>query len=277
MDPSLDINQFEKNRILVIGDIMLDRYLWGDVKRISPEAPVPVFEIKTRSVVPGGAGNVVLNLIGLGASVTLISIIGEDENGNRLTGLIKDQKIESILLKDKIRPTITKTRILSKGQQLLRIDDENDIVLDETMKTLITENAYKNIPKCDAVILSDYGKGIFQTAGVTESIIKVANSFDVPIIVDPKGKKWERYKGASCVTPNTAELELVFGETVRDDNELIEAMEAVRSKYLLSNLLVTRGPLGMRIISNDGKPILFHRLRGKYMTFQAPATPSLAP
>jgi rfaE bifunctional protein kinase chain/domain len=128
---------FEKCNLLVVGDLMLDRYLWGDVNRISPEAPVPVFHIKRRSVVPGGAGSVVLNVIGLGASVTLLGVIGRDEKGDTLKRLLADQRIRSILLEDKTRPTITKTRIQSKGQQLLRIDDENTIVLDDYLKTRI--------------------------------------------------------------------------------------------------------------------------------------------
>ena len=249
-----DTLSFEGIKIMVVGDVMLDRYLWGEVKRISPEAPVPVFHIKKRSVVPGGSGNVVLNLIGLGASVTLISIIGKDENAHKLKKLFGDQKIKSILLRDQSRPTIIKTRIISKGQQLLRVDDENDIVLNESIKRKIIEQVRREIRKCDAVILSDYGKGIFQTQNVTEAIIEISKDHDVPIIVDPKGKNWERYAGATCITPNTDELELLFGETIKDDKDLVGGMNTILSEYMLSNLLVTRGPLGMCLLSNDGTP-----------------------
>jgi len=245
---------YERCKILVVGDVMLDRYLWGDVKRISPEAPVPVFHIKRRSIVPGGAGSVVLNIIGLGASVTLLGVIGRDENGSTLKRLLEDRRIESILIEDKTRPTITKTRILSKGQQLLRIDDENTMVLDESLKAGIIENAAKKIHQCAAVIFSDYGKGIFDTQGLTEALIDAANSADVPVIIDPKGKNWERYSGAACLTPNTAEFEHVVGAPLGDDNALIDAMQTARSKYRLSNLLVTRGPLGMCLIGEDDEP-----------------------
>jgi D-beta-D-heptose 7-phosphate kinase/D-beta-D-heptose 1-phosphate adenosyltransferase len=245
---------YEKCKILVVGDVMLDRYLWGDVKRISPEAPVPVFHIKRRSIVPGGAGSVVLNVIGLGASVTLLGVIGRDENGTTLKKLLEDPRIESILIEDKSRPTITKTRILSKGQQLLRIDDENTIVLNESLKAGIIENAAKEIHHCAAVIFSDYGKGIFDTQGLTEALIDVANGLDVPVIVDPKGKNWERYSGAACLTPNTAEFEHAVGAPLGEDNALMDAMLTVRSKYRLSNLLVTRGPLGMCLIGEDEEP-----------------------
>jgi D-beta-D-heptose 7-phosphate kinase/D-beta-D-heptose 1-phosphate adenosyltransferase len=245
---------YERCKILVVGDVMLDRYLWGDVKRISPEAPVPVFHIKRRSIVPGGAGSVVLNIIGLGASVTLLGVIGRDENGSTLKRLLEDRRIESILIEDKNRPTITKTRVLAKGQQLLRIDDENNIVLDESSKAGIIENAAKEIHQCAAVIFSDYGKGIFDTQGLTEALIDAANGADVPVIIDPKGKNWERYSGAACLTPNTAEFEHAVGASLGDDNALIDAMQTARSKYRLSNLLVTRGPLGMCLIGEDDEP-----------------------
>jgi D-beta-D-heptose 7-phosphate kinase/D-beta-D-heptose 1-phosphate adenosyltransferase len=245
---------YERCKILVVGDVMLDRYLWGDVKRISPEAPVPVFHIKRRSIVPGGAGSVVLNVIGLGASVTLLGVIGRDENGSTLKRLLEDRRIESILIEDKNRPTITKTRVLAKGQQLLRIDDENTVVLDESLKAGIIENVAKEIHQCAAVIFSDYGKGIFDTQGLTEALIDVANGADVPVIVDPKRKNWERYSGAACLTPNTAEFEHVVGAPLGDDNALIDAMRTTRSQYRLSNLLVTRGPLGMCLIGEDEQP-----------------------
>lgn len=246
--------EYEKCKILVVGDVMLDRYLWGDVKRISPEAPVPVFRIKRRSMVPGGAGSVVLNVIGLGAAAALLGVIGGDENGSTLKRLLADRRIGSILIEDKKRPTITKTRILSRGQQLLRIDDENTTVLDEPLKALIIENATREIHNCAAVIFSDYGKGIFDTHGLTEAIIDVANGLDVPVIVDPKGKNWERYSGAACLTPNTAEFEHAVGAPLGDENALIDAMQTARFKYRLSNLLITRGPLGMCLIGEDGEP-----------------------
>ncbi len=244
----------KKSNLLVIGDVMLDRYLWGDVKRISPEAPVPVFNIKSRSMVPGGAGSVVLNVIGLGASVTLLGVIGRDENGRTLKRLLDDQRIRSILLEDKNRPTITKTRILSKGQQLLRIDDENTAVLAEPLKAKILATATKEIRTCAAVILSDYGKGIFDTQGLTEALIEMARGVEVPVIIDPKGKNWERYAGAACLTPNTAEFEYATGAALDHDTALIDAMRTARSKYRLSNLLVTRGPLGMCLMGEEEQP-----------------------
>ena len=250
---SIDVH-FERCRILVIGDVMLDRYLWGDVKRISPEAPVPIYHVKKRSAVPGGAGSVVLNLIGLGASATLLGIIGRDDYGTMLRRLVDDKKIASILIEDSSRPTITKSRLLSKGQQLLRIDDESTMVIDDGLKAKIIAEADKHIAASDAVILSDYGKGIFQSPGLTETVIDIARSHDIPVVVDPKGKNWVRYAGATCITPNTAEFSLVSGEDCRDDDALVTAMEDVRARYRLSNLLVTRGALGMCLSGEGRKP-----------------------
>ncbi|MFZ0130954.1 MAG: D-glycero-beta-D-manno-heptose-7-phosphate kinase [Desulfobacterales bacterium] len=245
---------FERCNILVIGDVMLDRYLWGDVNRISPEAPVPVFHIKRRSMVPGGAGSVVLNVIGLGAAVTLLATIGRDESGGTLKRLLGERRIKSILFENANRPTITKTRIVSRGQQLLRIDDEDTMVLDDSLKAKMIEQAAREIQTASAVILSDYGKGVFGTHGLTEAIIAAASDADVPVIVDPKGKNWDRYAGAACLTPNTAEFEQVAGAPIADDAALAGAMRGVRGRYGLSNLLVTRGALGMCLMGEDGNP-----------------------
>ena len=242
-------DDFERCRILVIGDVMLDRYLWGDVRRISPEAPVPVYHVKKRSAVPGGAGSVVMNLIGLGVSATLIGVIGQDDFGKTLRRLFDDQKINTKLLEDSSRPTITKSRILSKGQQLLRIDDESSVTIDDRIKSKIIAEASKQIPHSDVVIISDYGKGLFQASGLTEKIIEISHKHDTPVVVDPKGKNWERYAGATCITPNTAEIMLVTGEDFHDDNDLAKAMSKVQTAYHLQHLLVTRGANGMCLLS----------------------------
>ncbi len=251
--PSLE-SDYARCTILVIGDVMLDRYLWGDVNRISPEAPVPVFHIKRRSVVPGGAGSVVLNVIGLGAAASLLGVTGRDENGRTLKRLLGEPGIRPFLLEDANRPTITKTRVVSRGQQLLRIDDEDTMVLDDALKAMAIAVADREIRAVSAVILSDYGKGFFDTPGLTEAVIAMAGDAGVPVIVDPKGKNWDRYAGASCLTPNTAEFEQVLGAPVASDDALAGAMRGVRDRYAISNLLVTRGALGMCLVGEDGKP-----------------------
>jgi rfaE bifunctional protein kinase chain/domain len=156
MAPHLDTKKFEKSRILVVGDIMLDRYLWGDVERISPEAPVPVFHIRKQSELPGGAGNVVSNLVGLGCLVTVIGICGEDESGKRLHNLLLNERVTSNILKDSERPTITKTRIISTGQQLLRLDEEEGVPLSHAMRDRLLTLVKEGLPHCNAIVLSDY-------------------------------------------------------------------------------------------------------------------------
>jgi len=249
-----DTKKLEQSHILVIGDVMLDRYLWGDVQRISSEAPVPVFHIKERSEVAGGAGNVVSNLIGLGCSVTVIGVCGDDEAGERLDQLLDNGKVRNHILRDSGRPTITKTRIVSSGQQLLRLDDEEVFPLDSDTRDHFLNLVHDTLTTCDAVVLSDYGKGIFQTPDLAQSIINFAQSCDVPIMVDPKGKDWERYSGGTCVTPNTKELEIVYGDRISSKDELIKAMQSVLTEYDLSWLLVTRGPLGMALMGKDRTP-----------------------
>jgi D-beta-D-heptose 7-phosphate kinase/D-beta-D-heptose 1-phosphate adenosyltransferase len=250
----LDVKKFEMCHILVVGDIMLDRYLWGDVQRISPEAPVPVFHIKKRSEVCGGAGNVVSNLAGLGCSVDVIGVCGNDIAGHNLNALLNKDKVRKEILKDTERPTVTKTRIISSGQQLLRLDEEEGIPLNADMKKKFLNLVKNSVPQCDAVILSDYGKGILQTSVVAQFIIQLAKENSVPVFVDPKGRDWERYKGATCVTPNIKELEIVYGDKINDKEKLIEAMQMIINQFNLTWLLVTRGSLGMCLLSKNKKP-----------------------
>ena len=250
----LEIPDFRSCHVLVVGDVMLDRYLWGDVSRISPEAPVPVFRIKKRSVVCGGAGNVVSNLKGLGCKVTLLGICGDDENGKQLTGLFDTNEINAFILQDPGRPTITKTRVVSQGQQLIRLDDEQVFPLDLGIRKKVLTLIEKIAPDCNAIILSDYGKGLFQTDGLTEYVIGAAKEQGIPALVDPKGKDWARYEGATCITPNTKEIEYLVNDRIPDEERLVKVMKNVISKYNLGWLLVTRGPLGMCLAGNDGNP-----------------------
>jgi D-beta-D-heptose 7-phosphate kinase/D-beta-D-heptose 1-phosphate adenosyltransferase len=251
---------FENNRILVVGDIMLDRYFWGDVERISPEAPVPIFHLRKQSEIPGGAGNVVSNLVGLGASVTVIGIRGNDEAGERLSKLLQNEKTESHFLINGDRPTISKTRIVSQGQQMLRLDEEEILPVDVNLQAEIIRLIKAKLPQFNAIILSDYGKGLLQAKGLVQSIITLARNSNVPVVIDPKGKDWERYGGATCVTPNTKELEVLCGDTLDDENQLVEAMRGTILKYDLSWLVVTRGPLGMCLMNRNEVPIFIPTL-----------------
>lgn len=255
MPLSLDEKPFEKCRILVVGDIMLDRYLWGDVNRISPEAPVPVFHIRKRSEVLGGAGNVVSNLSGLGCSVSVIGSRGADEAGAQLNQMLENGRIRNLTIENGDQPTITKTRIVSNSQQLIRLDDEEIKPLDERLSSKALQQIRDVSNDLDAIILSDYGKGLLRTRGLSQEIIALARSRDIPVFVDPKGKDWERYHGATCVTPNTKELELLHSAKFSDNECLTSAMKATFEAYGLGWLLVTRGALGMCLMNREGQPI----------------------
>jgi len=192
--------------------------------------------------------------------VTVISICGEDESGKRLHNLLLNERITSHILKDSDRPTITKTRIVSTGQQLLRLDEEEGIPLHNTMRDRLLTLVKESLPHCNAIVLSDYGKGVFQTPGLAQTIISLAQDCNIPVMVDPKGSDWERYEGATCVTPNTKELEIAYGDTIADKEKLEEAMKTILSDYHLTWLLVTRGSLGMCLVDKHKTPIFIPAL-----------------
>lgn len=250
----IDLDSFKNTRIIVIGDLMLDRYLWGDVNRISPEAPVPVFQIKNSSEVRGGAGNVVSNLIEFGCSISIIGIRGADEHGRRLSSLMNHNNIHDLSLECSDRPTITKTRIISNGQQLIRLDEEEIKPIGLEIIKDIIKKIEENSSKADAIILSDYGKGLLQSEGLSQAIIKIGRNHGIPVFVDPKNKDWERYHGATCITPNSKEIEIYDGSVLENNDQLIYAMERTISKLDLSWLLVTRGPLGMCLMHKNCVP-----------------------
>jgi D-beta-D-heptose 7-phosphate kinase/D-beta-D-heptose 1-phosphate adenosyltransferase len=254
METYFDLDKFEQSRILVIGDMMLDRYLWGDVERISPEAPVPVFRVKEKTEAAGGAGNIVSNLVGLGCSVAMVSVCGDDEAGQRLTSILSHEKVKQQILKDRLRPTITKTRAMARSQQLLRLDEEQTSPLSLEMRKIVVKLAKEACSECDAIILSDYGKGVLSSLDVCEEIILYGRSRNMNVMVDPKGRDWGKYYGATCVTPNILDMELVYGGTIRDEDHLWDAMREVIERYDLSRLLVTRGPKGIAAMerSMDG-------------------------
>jgi D-beta-D-heptose 7-phosphate kinase/D-beta-D-heptose 1-phosphate adenosyltransferase len=240
---------FEKKRVLVMGDTMLDRYVWGQVRRISPEAPVPVVQMQRTSELPGGAGNVANNLAGLGCPVSLIGICGNDERAETLRRLMSEKGIAHHLICDHGRPTITKTRVMAQKQQILRLDEERVHTPDQNLLKRVRSVMTAEMANSAAVILSDYGKGMFATHDFTQEVILAARSLRLPVLVDPKGVHWERYQQATCITPNTSELEAVAGVRLEQDEELLIATaRQIRSRYDLAYLLVTRSAKGMCLI-----------------------------
>ena len=243
---------FSKSSILVIGDVMLDRYQWGEVTRISPEAPVPVVKVMSKNEVPGGAGNVALNLAGLGCPVCLIGLCGNDAEGERLKEILNKKGINTALQVDEGRSTTTKTRVMANNQQLLRLDEEKTEQPAPGVLKCILDRFKEKLPSHRAVVMSDYGKGVLSSPETCEQIITMCKAADIPVIVDPKGRDWDRYRHATGVTPNTAELELVSGtETGGSQKALVSRARAIRETYDLELILVTRGPDGMCLIIDD--------------------------
>jgi len=228
-------------RLLVVGDVMLDRYWFGEVSRISPEAPVPVVKVERTEERPGGAANVARNASALGAGVALLSVIGEDEAGESLRRLVEADRIAANLHRDPTITTTVKLRVIARQQQLLRIDFETapsrEVLADKLA-------AFRDLlPRYDVVILSDYGKG-----GLThiERMIELARAAGKRVLVDPKGDDYSRYRGANVVTPNRAELREVVGRW-KDEDDLAERAERLRADLGLEALLLTRSEEGMTL------------------------------
>ncbi len=235
-----------KARILVVGDVMLDRYWFGEVSRISPEAPVPIVKVERVEERPGGAANVARNAAALGAQAMLLSVVGADEAGKTLTRLLEAEGIEASLHEDAKLSTTVKLRVIGRQQQLLRIDFET-WPAHEVLRAKLAEYQQR-LARCDAVILSDYGKG--GLAHIAE-MIQFARAAGKLVLVDPKGEDFARYAGATLLTPNRAELRQVIGRWA-NDAELTEKVQRLRADLGLEALLVTRSEEGMTLFSAAG-------------------------
>lgn len=244
------LRDFSSCHILVVGDVMLDQYLWGTVSRISPEAPVPVFSIERRSQGLGGAANVAANLSGLKCKVSLVGMIGEDASGQILLSLLKSLGVDCPSIKYNGK-TITKTRAITEGQQLIRLDEEDIRVCDEETEERILHFVRENLERFDAIILSDYGKGLIKNESLSGDIIQMGRHMGIPVLVDPKGKNWWLYKGATCITPNMSEFNLLFDRSSWTKEALSTAMKEIKARYELDSLLVTRGEKGMCLVDQD--------------------------
>jgi D-beta-D-heptose 7-phosphate kinase / D-beta-D-heptose 1-phosphate adenosyltransferase len=239
-------------RVLVVGDIMLDRYYWGRVRRISPEAPVPVVKLQRASDCLGGAGNVAANLAGLECAVTVVGLYGRDPEGDALRRLLHEKRIAYHLIEDGSRRTTAKTRIMAQKQQMLRLDEEDVQPPSNDAAEKIRNHVLQELDRCQAVILSDYGKGMYVSGALSHEVIDSARRHGLPVLVDPKGADWARYQQATCVTPNTAELEALTGQGLEtDETGLIDAARTVRARFDLERLLVTRGAQGMCLVGPE--------------------------
>ncbi len=232
--------------VLVVGDVMLDRYWFGDVSRISPEAPVPVVHVQRTEERPGGAANVARNIASLGGKATLLSVVGDDEAGRSLATLLKKERVTTVFHKDAQLPTTVKLRVIGRQQQLLRIDFETPPsreVLEDKL-----DDFESLVDSADIIILSDYGKG-----GLTHvsKMIAAAKAHGKRILVDPKGDDFARYEGATLLTPNRGEFREVVGRW-KDEADLATRAEVLRKRLKLDALLVTRSEEGMSLFSISG-------------------------
>jgi D-beta-D-heptose 7-phosphate kinase/D-beta-D-heptose 1-phosphate adenosyltransferase len=243
---------FSPVQVLVVGDIMLDQYIWGDVNRISPEAPVPVVRITRRTTALGGAGNVASNLAGLGAGVGLLGLKGADLHGQTLTGHLRHRSIQDWSLVREDMPTITKTRIMGQNQQLMRLDEEHPPA--PGIEDALMERFQEAVRPGSLIILSDYGKGLL-TPRLCRWVVQTSREMGLPLLVDPKGRDWSRYRGALCLTPNTRELAQAAGISAPDVPSLIKAGQELCTELEVERILLTRGSQGMILIQHDGDPL----------------------
>lgn len=245
----LRLPAFDQGQVVVVGDVMLDRYWQGATDRISPEAPVPVVHIKDQHARAGGAGNVALNIAALHSNATLVGLCGDDEAGQELQDTLTQARVEVCLEQLSGLPTITKLRVISLQQQLLRLDFEEKFYQHANEELLAsTQQALKS---AGALVISDYGKG---TIDHPRPYIELARKAGVPVLVDPKGKEFERYRGATLLTPNLKEFEIVVGECLSEDDIVNKGLAAIAACELEA-LLVTRGSAGMTLIQPGKAPV----------------------
>lgn len=259
---------FSGTTILVIGDVMLDHYISGTASRISPEAPVPVVNMRQSWYVPGGAANVARGLARLGCNARLIGLVGADAAGDTLRKEIMAEGVTSGLVTSRTRPTIRKTRIIAHGQQLLRLDEEMANKPDLEERTALRLNFEEMLPDCAAIILSDYAKGVLlrDSAGrsLCPDVMRAAGEAGIPVLVDPKGTDWDRYAGAQCVTPNMAEFVKICEATPgfaatnvkleEDSRARLLLADRICEKFSLERILLTRGARGMSLFTPGKKP-----------------------
>ena len=241
---------FSKVRVLIVGDIMLDRYYYGSVSRISPEAPVPVVAVESDIFTLGGAGNVANNIAGLKAKCRVFAAAANDSSGKKLYGLLDDIGTSYSFI-DTGAPTTTKLRVIGEKQQIVRVDFEEIKPITSLLLDSLKDEILRYIGDCDCIVISDYGKGIC-TPDMCGFVISEAKKVAKPVVVDPKGSDWSKYNGATIITPNVKELGEAIGAHVKNyDYDIVSAGQSIREKYAIDYLIVTRSEKGMTIISGD--------------------------
>ena len=253
----LPFDKFAKTKILVVGDVMLDRYWWGSVGRISPEAPVPVVRLEKTTLSAGGAANVAVNISGLGARPELVGIVGDDSDAEELKRILSSSGVEpSGLLEISGRQTIVKTRVIAHNQQVVRIDQEGDVEIDTETEARLESRIRALLPNADAVVISDYSKGLL-TDRVLSSTIAFARQEGKPVLVDPKGKDYRKYGGAALITPNKREAAEACNLS-ENSSQIVETAGSRLLKELeIDAVLITQGEEGMTLFRHDTAPTHF--------------------
>jgi D-beta-D-heptose 7-phosphate kinase/D-beta-D-heptose 1-phosphate adenosyltransferase len=239
----------KRPNILVIGDLMIDHYLWGDTNRISPEAPVQVVDIQKETSVLGGAGNVVNNLVSLGAEVTVMSVLGDDSVAVELQDMLEVLKVKHFLILDENRKTTKKSRIIASHQQVVRYDQESKHDIDKECEQTLVIKMLEIIHHFDLVLVSDYGKGVI-TDDLSSKIMFVASGSDLKVIVDPKGNNYSKYRGAYTLTPNKSEAQIACDIQIDTDEDLMEALKRLRFEASLELSLITLSEDGIAVLDS---------------------------
>jgi D-beta-D-heptose 7-phosphate kinase/D-beta-D-heptose 1-phosphate adenosyltransferase len=243
-----------QSRVLILGDVMVDEYLHGKVDRISPEAPVPVVDVSSTRLLLGGAANVAANILALGDTPLLLGVVGNDDAAGQLSALMQDRGIGTeLLVADDSRPTTKKTRVIAHGQQVVRADFEKRHDLDSDVEQRVIDRFESVIDDCGAVILSDYGKGVF-TLSLLEHVIATCRRRDVFVAVDPKETRFHHYKRVSLITPNHHEAGFAYGQRINTPDDLHEVGEGLLKKLEAMAILITRGSEGMSLFRQDDSP-----------------------
>lgn len=248
------ISSFGQAKVMVVGDLILDEFIWGKVSRISPEAPVPVVWVDSENFMPGGASNVASNIRSLGGDVTLVGVVGEDSRGEILRSLLRTKGVNCDgVFSDTARPTTQKTRVIAHHQQVVRIDREKVLPLEsETLKKMI-EFVKERIKSVDAVIIEDYGKGVI-VPQLVQKIVRLAKASGKVITVDPKEDHFSYYRGVTTITPNHHEAGSAAGFAIKDDASLMKAGEKLLDKVKCETVLITLGENGMCLFQKGKAP-----------------------
>lgn len=246
------IPNFHGKKILIFGDLMLDEHIWSKVSRISPEAPVPIAEVIKITHVPGGCGNVAANVAALGGIPYLVGIVGNDSSGEKLLRALERQKIPlNYLIRDANRPTILKSRIIAGSQQVVRVDREDRTIVSPALTRKIINRLKDLVPKVDAIIISDYEKGVVSKT-VCQNLIRLAVKHKKPVAVDPKGIDYSKYRGTTLITPNFREAAIASRTVIVDEKSLTEAGKTIRAQVKCRFVLITRGKDGMTLFDAKG-------------------------